>query len=397
MRRIISFLALALLSACIYPYTQEIPDREADDKTLVVSGDIVIGGETRIHLGAVSPLGSSLSTTRDNTARAVAIVIERKSDGRFMHGMLAGRGTYIFDTQAMPDDDEYRLRIDMGDAQYETPFMKVLPAPDITSLDYVTDENYLHVRIGLDGGEGLSDYRWDYTETWEYHAFFVPHLMYVPRTGTENPSLIYREPTAAEDYYYCWNTADSTQPQVASTSGQSENRIKDLSFLSIPRSDPRLSVLYSLLVTARGLTPEGRAYLEYLNSTSNITGDLFTPVPSNMNGNLRCVSDSTRLAVGFVGVTRTASRRIFIGYEGVYRNSINPDYYLYYPEYDEEEHMYHFEDLYAGGDAPVYCSSTEVPQVPTKTNVQWAPKWCSDCRESGGTKNKPEWWPNNHR
>ena len=108
-------------------------------------------------------------------------------------------------------------------------------------------------------------------------------------------------------------------------------------------------------------------------------------------------SDSTRLAVGFVGVTRTASRRIFIGYEGVYRNSINPDYYLYYPEYDEEEHMYHFEDLYAGGDAPVYCSSTEVPQVPTKTNVQWAPKWCSDCRESGGTKNKPEWWPNNHR
>ena len=102
--------------------------------------------------------------------------------------------------------------------------MKVQPAPEITNLDYTVDETNVNIRISLDGGAELSDFRWDYTETWEYHALFVPDLMYVPGQNSELPSKIYRKPTAEEDYYYCWNSKDGIEPCTASTSGQSENR-----------------------------------------------------------------------------------------------------------------------------------------------------------------------------
>ena len=397
MRRILIFSFLMALTACIYPYTQEIPEQDEDNQTIVVSGDILIGEQTTIVLNAVSPLGTPYSATKQNKVNVEVITIDCENAHRSLFGERTTKGTYIFNTKDLPADDSYRLRFSLGKDKYETPYMKALPAPEISSLDYVTDDTNLYLRIGLDGGADLTDFRWDFTENWEYHAYFVPDLMYVPNTGTENPSLIYREPTENEDYYYCWNSADGKEPVTASTSGQSENRIKDMVFRSIPRSDNRLSVLYSILVTARGLSPEGRAYLDYLNSTSNITGDLFTPIPSNMNGNLRCVTDSSRIAVGFVNVTRRTSKRIFVSYESIFLNPVIPEYYLYYPEYDEEEHSYHFEDLYKSGDAPVYCSSSDGPPMPTKTNVQWAPRWCSDCRASGGTKKKPEWWPNNHK
>lgn len=396
MRRILSFFALMCLTACIYPFSPDLPAFE-DSDVIAVSGDILIGEQTRIRINAVSPIGSGLSSTRKNVVQASSVAVEGRKGGIAAQDRPDADGTYVLDTRKLSPDDEYRLRIEVGSDKYETPFMTVRPAPEITSLDYVYDKTRLHLRIGLDGGANLSDFRWDYTENWEYHAYFVPNIMYVPGTGTENPARIYRTPTLEEDYYYCWNSSDSVQPCTASTSGQSENRIKDMEFLSMSRTDSRLSVLYSILVTARGLSPEGRAYLDYLASTSNITGDLFTPVPSNMSGNIRCVTDSSRTAVGFVDVTRSVSKRIFISYEGVYISTVNPDTYLYVPEYDEEEHSYHFEDIYRSGDAPVFCSSSEVPPEPTRTNVQWAPKWCSDCRESGGTKEKPEWWPNNHK
>ena len=391
MRRLLPILVLLALSACIYPYTQEIPQEEKEMRILVVYGDMIFGEESSIALSFVTPLGDY---SRKNVICDGPVVLtghKSSTPGKYVNKR------YVFDTRNLSPDDEYKLSVSYGGNVYETPFMKVQPAPEITNLDYTVDETNVNIRISLDGGAELSDFRWDYTETWEYHALFVPDLMYVPGQNSELPSKIYRKPTAEEDYYYCWNSKDGIEPCTASTSGQSENRIKDMAFLSIQRSNPRMSVLYSILVTARGLSPEGRAYIEYLNSTSNITGDLFTPLPSHMNGNIRCVTDSTRLAVGFVEMTRATSKRIFISYEGVYRNNINPDLYLYYPEYDEEEHAYHFEDLYKAGDAPVFCDSEMVPKEPTKTNVRWAPKWCSDCRESGGNKNKPEWWPNNHK
>ena len=27
----------------------------------------------------------------------------------------------------------------------------------------------------------------------------------------------------------------------------------------------------------------------------------------------------------------------------------------------------------------------------------WAPAICADCRENGGTKNRPDFWPNDHK
>lgn len=396
MRRILILSVLLALTACIYPYSPELPEQK-DLQVLVVSGDIIAGEDSYITLRMVSPLGTPSSATRANTTDG--IVELRNTKGRTVKGgKKVSPGCYLLSTGDLNPNDRYKLRIIWKGHTYETPLMKVQPAPEITKLDYTVDDSHMNVRISLDGGADLTDFRWDFSENWEYHAWFVPDVMFVPGASpNENPAEMYREPLPTEDYYYCWNSREGIQPCVASTSGLSENLIKDRVFHSIARTDARVSVLYSILVTARGVSPECRAYIEYQNSTSNITGDLFTPVPSHMKGNIRCITDSTRLAVGYVEATRVTAKRLFVDYAGVYVSTVNPYYYLYYPELDEEENKYHFDDLYAAGDAPVYVNSEMVPIVPTKTNVQWAPKWCSDCRESGGNKNKPEWWPNNHK
>lgn len=398
MRRFLSYLTLLAMTACVYPFSPELTS-ETDGNILVVSGDIIAGQVSEIRLGYVSPLGSLTSTTKNNIPKSGAVRLVSKGTGQTIHGK-ASRSVYSLDTGSLSPDDEYKLHISCDGEQYETPFMKVCPAPEITDLDYVTDDSRLTLRISLDGGESLSDFRWDYTEDWEYHAYYVPDLMFNPgylAYGIERPEVIYRLPLPEEDYYYCWNNAENMQPYTAGTADRSRNVIEDLAFRSISRSDARLSVLYTIEVTARGLTPDGRAYLDHVSSTSNITGDLFTPIPSNVQGNIRCVSDSTRTAVGYVSCSRFTTKRIFVNSAGIYRQAINPESFLYTPEMNEDDGLYHFDDLWNGGDAPVKCSSMEVPKVPTRTNVTWGPKWCTDCRASGGSKNKPEWWPNNHK
>ena len=395
MKRILSYLLLFTLTACIYPYTPDVAVK-VDDTILVVSGELLAGQESLVTLSKVSPLGTTAYETVMNKVEGVVTLVGRKG-GEVCMGTRTSNGQYALNMENLDPLDEYKLRVAYAGNVYETPFMGILPAPVITALDYTVNDENLNLRISLDGGDSLSDFLWNYNETWEYHAMFVPDLMYVPDQNTEDPSIIYRKPEPEEDYYYCWTSRDGAEPCLATTAGQSENRIKDLVFRSVPRSDPRVSVLYSISVTARGLSPDGRAYLEYLDRTSNITGDLFTPVPSNISGNMRCVTDTTRTVIGFMELSQSVFKRIFVSYAGVYDNIENPYYYLYYPSYDESAGLYHFDTLYWYGDAPVFLHSKSVPPVPTTDNVEWAPRRCTDCRVSGGTKNKPEWWPNQHK
>ena len=316
MKKIFCFIALALAAAgCIYPFQAEFAE-DAPER-LVVSGDILIGEQTRINLGYVFPIGTFQSTMRNNVPEA-SVTVENDR-GQVFKGTRKAGGLHVIDTSNAPEDARYRLRIKLTDGkEYSTPWSGVYQAPEISDLSYTADQNNIHLQISLDGADSLWNFRWDYTETWEYHAYFKPELMFVPglpSPDNTNPAKLFREPNEDEDYYYCWNSRESVEPCLDSAEGKSENVIRNNVFLNIPRHDDRLMVLYSILVTARGMSSAGRAYLHHQSVVSNVSGDLFQPVPSEMQGNVINVDDPDEMTIGYVEVCKRSSRRLFVSGE----------------------------------------------------------------------------------
>ena len=102
------------------------------------------------------------------------------------------------------------------------------------------------------------------------------------------------------------------------------------------------------------------------------------------------------MVYGYIEATRTSSARFYIKHNEahLYRNPENPENLKFYPEPDEDGKI-DFEYYYTSGYAPVTTPGEDV--APTRTNVSWAPKRCTDCRVEGGTKSKPADWPDTHK
>lgn len=381
--------ALLLLSGCIYPFRADIESESFDN--IVVSGDILIGEPTRITLGYVYPLSAFPSEMRKEYPTG-KLTIENDS-GSSWKGAYQYRGAYVFDTSTAPASGKYRLRIELDDGrEYETPWTGVKQAPVITDLRYAGTDDGVGLFLSLDGADSLWNFRWDYTETWEYHADYIPAFMFVPglpEADRQNPSKIYREPDPSEINYTCWTTRDSIEPFLGSAEGQSDNRLSDVCFMTMQSTDIRISALYSILLTVQGLSSEALAWHRHMNALSNETGSLFSPTPSEMRGNVVCTSDGTQTALGYVDVACRVSRRIYVP-NTFYTRPYDPDVLLFFPAPDEDGN-YDFDQEFRMGSAPVRG------EEPSLTGVEWGPKRCTDCTQLGGTTTEPEWWRKDYK
>ena len=382
--KLILFAALLLISGCIYPFKADIESETFDH--IVVSGDILIGEPTRITLSYVYPLTAYTNEMKKDYPLG-KLVIENDS-GNTWKGDYQYRGVYVFDTSTAPAKGKYRLRIELNDGrEYTTPWTGVKQPPVITDFHYDGNDEGVSLFLSLDGADSLWNFRWDYTETWEYHADFIPAFMFVPglpEADQRDPYKIYREPDPSEINYTCWKSESSIEPGLGSAEGQSDNCLKDVCLLSIPSTDRRISVEYSMMLTVSGISSEALAWHKHMNALSNDTGSLFSPTPSEMRGNVTCTSDESQTALGYVDVVCRVSKRIYVP-NLHYHRPYDPEVLLFYPEPDEDGN-YNLDQLYITGDAPVRGLE------PSLTGVEWGPKRCTDCTQLGGTTTEPEWW-----
>ena len=394
-RLVVYILSLLSFCGCIYPYQPDVSENELN--YIVVSGDIIIGEQTQINMGYVLGLDMPALKLRDYYPYG-DLYIENDRGNVYKARRLSG-GVYIADTSKAPEDAKYRLTFSCTEKgvknEYATPWMGVYRAPDIEDLSYDVLNDKVRLNFSLGGIDTLQYFACDYSETWEYHAYYIPTLIYSP---SRDSSRLYRTPLSTEDYYYCWDTKDAVEPILSTAEGLSDNSIERKGFLTIPRDDYRLSVLYSILVTARGMSRDAYSYTYNQSTMSNATGDLFQPVPSEMRGNVFNVNDPDELTVGYVSACKLSRRRMFVKSAGIYNSSFDPFTLLFYPP--EEDGRIDFERYFLT-DSPVMVfdttSSAPTTVSPTKYNVLWGPKKCTDCRAWGGTKTKPAWWPNNDK
>ncbi len=400
MKKIALYLAGLLLTAsCIYPFEPETPPV---DRCLVFEGNLVIGESSTMAVRLLQPLSGSIVTATDTWNINGEARVEC-TDGTVINGVPRLRGSnevaFIFNLTNASAKEAYRVWFTDDETKkvYRSNWMKVEKAPLIERIDFVPDDKNVKVRLTLTGPTDDTRYFcWTYTEDWEIHSDFLP--LYLYRYGVDPYNirgLAYEEIQGEYDKYYCWNRASSRELFVADTRDLNSRTLPARQIAEFGRTTPRCQELYCISVTAYGISADRYAYIHHMNEVSNIQGDLFSPNPSAMRGNLRCEQDSTELVLGYVGVCQTTMTRAF--FEGTRYYTGRVDYSVrFFPNLSEpleaESNEKGYDYFYRLDNRPLYLVADENGDE----KMQWAPRRCVDCTVHG-TKNKPSYWPNSHK
>jgi hypothetical protein len=215
-------------------------------------------------------------------------------------------------------------------------------------------------------------YQWTFEETWEYTS------NYPTAFRIQNGVVIPIE----ENLYHCWLSENSNAILVGSTVQLSADVIRDFRLLSIPVPSLRLSHRYSMLVKQRALLKETFDFYSQLKKSTESLGGLFDPMPAQVLGNLH--SDNANESVlGYFSGGEVTEKRIFIRFI-----DLPPDL-LELPRYS----------------CPV--DSITVAEVKNTSNIILINSYgspgiigyttaldrnCMDCRDEGGTIQRPDFW-----
>lgn len=378
MRQKISYIAFIILlitlfnTGCITEYNANVDEIS---NLLVVEGTIT-SDTTIIKLS--KSVGLSDEINNMTYIDHANVFVECDNGTTYPALLRGGSGEYKIPLPNLDSDKKYRLKIYVDNDEYESDYRTPLmtPVPDSVSLSKEAKGKPVSVHISTHGsGSSSVYYRWSYDEIWEIRSPLWATL-YKDENGMIKD---YNEATGPFNLgYYCWFYNKSNSLFLGSTGTASENRIVNRKLFEESPEDERFSYLYYIEITQNQLQKD--AYDYFLNLQKNVesTGSIFGPVPSEMKGNITCVTNPDIPVIGFIEVSATTRVSRF------YDNS----YFYEFPIRIECE---------ISTDGSLIDDYYFLPYMMEDKAVSFALATCIDCRRKSGTKNKPDFWPNNHR
>ena len=362
---------LTFMGSCKKPYS--FPEGESINTILVVEGTIAVGqnAENRFLLSRLRPLQD---TTLNDPESGAVITIESQNGQRW-NLVENEAGTYL-SAISLPDNSQYRLKVvTQNGRQYETEFLDVKASPPIDSITWKQDDNVEIFVHSHDPTNSTRYYRWEYTETWEYHSYYDSNLGFV------NGQIVYLSPS--ELTYACWSSESSGSIIINNTTALSEDVISFQPILTLPRPSPKASYKYSILVRQYGLPEDAYNFWNILRKNTELTGTLFDPQPSQLPGNIKNVNDPAEKVIGFISAGAVAEKRLYI------RNAE----LLNWPPMPAEDSVCKVLDPGANAIDFLTQDTTYGPAFfVTGGGVRLAKKKCMDCRRRGGTLARPPYW-----
>ncbi|WP_197070423.1 DUF4249 domain-containing protein [Hymenobacter sp. DG25B] len=371
------------LTGCLDPFE---PDVKGGQSLLVVDGHINSQGVTTIRLSRSIDLAQKSAAPVESNA---TMYIEDEAGTRYLLRETKP-GTYASDTLDLPARQRVRLHFTTAkQREYASDYTPVKTTPAIDSVSWRLANGGVQIAVNThDDTQQSGYYRWDYEETWEFTSAFVSRIELKAGQLT----------TRFEDIYHCWATENSPAIKLGSTKKLSQDVVSELPLTLLPSNSTKLQRKYSILVKQYALTAEEYGYWELLRKNTENIGTLFDPLPSQLTGNVHCLTDASEIIIGFVGAQTMSERRIFIdtgqlprnwsfatGYETcvldtLYRPHENPPPKIkpIPTQFFANVSYTPIEEYYIDGDPYVYYlySSTD----------------CVDCRKRG-TNVKPSFWP----
>jgi hypothetical protein len=366
--------ALILLVSCVEPY--DPPYSEGDIGFLVVDGFLDSGKKmATIKLSKAVPLDGA---TTNNPVKKAVVQVEAE-DGSIIKIPETADGLYTLSSNAFQSGKKFKLRVNTSSKEYISDEVELRVSPSLDSVDWRYDNRGITVYLDAHDVAGSTRYyQWIYTETWEYIANKYSYFLFNKQTGEV------RARNNDEFTWLCYANQVSTKVLVTTTDANTKDVVNDFPLTFIPGGDYRLSRLYSIEVEQRALDAQAYTYWLNLQKTTENLGGLFDPLPSEVTGNMRNVRDNEEIVLGYFSGGEIQKKRIFID-----KNEVPMHLTTKTPEACPEvgTSIAELRNL-AGSEVYLVDVIGSPPVAYTRS-----PKICVDCRERGGTLEKPPFWP----
>jgi hypothetical protein len=203
---------------------------------------------------------------------------------------------------------EYSLHIEVDGEVYESEPQKPLRTEEIAEVTGVQNTPYSNIDILVtteapSSADEAKYYSWTYDETWEV----LPDL-------TTN---IYFDPDSMRVFKYCdsipnpypkrgWKDGRSSMTMIGATTNYEGQQIQGLKMYEIASTDDRIAKRYSGLIHQRAISKAEYEYELARRQANSEMGGLFTPQPSALPTNIRCLTSNKR-AIGYIGCSLNTS------------------------------------------------------------------------------------------
>lgn len=302
------YIFVLLLGACVEPIN--LPVNDADVNFLAVDAYLdVTHGEANVKLMRAVPINEERLPFEDDAF----VAVEDNSNNQYVLSNLDS-GRYKLTGFSSSADSQYRLYVKTSNGkEYRSEFVTVKPAPDIKQLTWKPLPDGTQLLLDTEDQTGETRfYRWNFEETWEYHARYVSYLKFTGVDVDTLPFDIVDSRLPAEMIDKCYKTQSSVQILTTSTEGLQQDVVNDFELAFIPAGAERLGYRYSILVRQQAVSKETYEYLEKLKKTSQDLGGLYAPQPSKVTGNLKNVSDPAEVVLGYFDAGYSTESRLTI-------------------------------------------------------------------------------------
>jgi hypothetical protein len=369
--KFVAFLSLFFAESCIEPFSP--PEVNSVENHLVVDGFLNVGKDSsRIELSRTQNVNQAGRPVSE-TGADISVEAESGEVYPFTESRL---GRYSLAPKQYNAAGKYRLRIKTKDGkEYTSDYVgvSITPAIDSISNKYDGIQDAMIFYVNAHDAQGKTQfYRWKYEETWEYRSAYSSFIEVI------NKKYV----TRSKDISQCWGNTKSGSILLGTTIKLTSDVIKDLPLFRVPVSTNKLFIKYSVLVRQYGLSREAFEYWTSLSKTTQGTGSLFDPQPSQVTGNIKNTANAKDLVFGYFSASTEEIKRITITPRlGRYPTCMEPDTF------------------------DIACNPLSKRQCGLETTsllmsyggergeyLLGAAPSCLDCRTQGGTTEKPGFW-----
>lgn len=218
-------------------------------------------------------------------------------------------GKYIVVGLNLDNSHTYRLSIKTtGNEQYYSDYVPVDVTPPIDSVGYnivTIPDTGLQVFVSTHNKNNASRYyRWDFTETWRFHA------KYFTAYRSNGSAIVESQPDQWR--YYCFNTDSSNNIILGSSAKLADNIISENEVNFISSKSEKVELEYSILLRQYSISADAYNFWAALKKNTESLGSIFDAQPSQITGNIHSANNPAEPVIGFVSVCTIQTKRIFI-------------------------------------------------------------------------------------
>jgi len=299
----------------------------------------------------------------------------------------------------------YKLGVSTGDKTYETAYEELLAPVGIESINYkeethkvseteeIYESGYQFYISSEKATNNETYFYWEVEETYEHHASYPIEFMYSGSQEVLSDKYL---------YFYCWTTEIVHEIYTKSTKDLIEAKINELSLHFISAENEKTRLGYSVAAKQYCISEKAYVFHKSLGDMNSNNEGLYSSQPYQIRGNLVNIDNPQETALGyFLTAAVSASEHIFTPKKFFLPEELDEwskaHCHIRSGGYPNLPSNYHYMISSTPDQWPLYFAEAWIMHV-SKDRTWYTLELvgvediCADCRVSGGTTQKPDFW-----